>query len=355
MQKYLHLMVSLMLLIFFSCSNAQKPVFPQEEWEPYSQGDLQDNGWNTDAFNEAREFIIDSTNGTGFVLVIDGKVALRYGDIEELSYLASCRKSILAMVYGNYVKSGKIKLKKTLEDIGMDDRQGLLPIEKQATIYDLITARSGIYHPASNAGDNSADAPERGSQKPGEYFLYNNWDFNAAGAAFEKETGINIYDAVMNDIAMPLQMEDYDRSAQRKSGNLNRSMYQAYHMWFSTRDMARIGLCMLNDGKWNDQQVIPKDWAKEIVSVITPSEEMNPNSYRNGEFGYGYMWWVWDGPDVPKELKGAYSARGAWGQYITVIPKLNAVLSFKTNSVYRRRTGWSEYRKLIQMIIEAKE
>ena len=68
-------------------------------------------------------------------------------------------------------------------------RQVGVYIEKTATIDHLITARSGIYHLASNSGDNSPDAPPRGSQTPGEYFLSNNWDFNAAGAVFEQETG----------------------------------------------------------------------------------------------------------------------------------------------------------------------
>jgi hypothetical protein len=54
----------------------------------------------------------------------------------------------------------------------MDDIGGLLPVEKKATVRHLITARSGIYHAASNAGDSSADAPDRGSQEPGEYFLH---------------------------------------------------------------------------------------------------------------------------------------------------------------------------------------
>ena len=88
----------------------------------------------------------------------------------------------------------------TLADLGMTDHGGLLPIEQGATHRDLISARSGIYHAASNAGDNSADAPDRGSQEPGTYFLYNNWDFNAAGGAFELQTGIDIYDALRDDL-----------------------------------------------------------------------------------------------------------------------------------------------------------
>ncbi len=342
------------LVLTLNNSFAQSHVFPGETWERHSAEEIATLGYEREQLRAAQQFIIDSMNTTGLVVVVGGKILMDFGDTEELSYLASVRKSILAMLYGKYVENGTIDPEKTLADLDMDDNEGLLPTERNATIHHLITARSGIYHPASNAGDNSADAPERGSQQPGEYFLYNNWDFNAAGAAFELTTGINIYDAVQKELAEHLQMEHYDRAAQRKSGNLNRSRYPAYHMWFSTRDMARIGYLMLRAGNWNGKQVISKDWAKRIVSVVTPLEEMNPPRLRNNEFGYGYMWWVWDGPQATGPFEGAYTARGAIGQYITVLPALDMVIAHKTNSIYRRSTGWREYSKLMKMIIEAK-
>lgn len=345
----------LVVATFSGFAVAQSYVFPGATWENYSNEEIETLGYDRNALRSAQQYIIDSMNTTGLVVVVGGKVLMDFGDTEELSYIASVRKSVLAMLYGKYVENGTIDLEKTLEELGMDDNEGLLPNEKKATIHHLITARSGIYHPASNAGDNSADAPERGSQQPGEYFLYNNWDFNAAGAAFELTTGVNIYDAVQKELAEPLQMEHFDRAAQRKSGNINRSRYRAYHMWYSTRDMARIGYLMLREGNWNGKQIVSKDWAKRIVSVVTPLEEMNPPRFRDNEFGYGYMWWVWDGPQATGPFKGAYTARGAIGQYITVLPALDMVIAHKTNSVYRRSTGWREYSKLMKMIIDAKQ
>ena len=46
----------------------------------------------------------------------------------------------------------------TMEDLGVNDVGGLLPVERQATVEHLITARSGVYHLASNAGDDEAQA-----------------------------------------------------------------------------------------------------------------------------------------------------------------------------------------------------
>lgn len=63
------------------------------------------------------------------MIVVGGKVLYEYGDIEELSYIASCRKSVLAMLYGKYVDNKKINLDLTLSELNIDDNLGLFPIE----------------------------------------------------------------------------------------------------------------------------------------------------------------------------------------------------------------------------------
>ncbi|HSG47501.1 MAG TPA: serine hydrolase, partial [Longimicrobiales bacterium] len=311
-------------------------TFPGADWERVRGPALEGYGWSPDGLQRTFAFLRDSTNSTGVVVVDRGRVVFQFGDVEELSYLASVRKSILAMMYGKHVEDGTIDLEATLAQLGVDDIGGLLPVEREATVHHLITARSGVYHPASNGGDNLADAPPRGSQTPGTYMLYNNWDFNAAGAVFEQLTGRDIYDELEEQLARPLGFQDWDRSAQRKSGDLSVSRNPAYHTWISTRDMARIGLLMLHEGNWNGRQVISRDWARRIVSVVTPLEEMNPVGRRDGYFGYGYMSWVWDGPRAVGPFEGAYTGRGAIGQWITVLPALDLVIAHKTNSVYGR-------------------
>ncbi len=334
------------------CENC---VFPGAEWERVrGEAALAEHGWDTAELRDVYEFLRDSANTTGVVVADEGRVVFTFGDVEELSYLASVRKSILAMLYGYWVENGTIDLTATMEDIGVDDIGGLLPVEKRAQIGHLVTARSGVYHPASNSGDNLADAPERGSQVPGTYMLYSNWDFNAAGGVFEMLTGRNIYDEAQAQLAIPLQFEHWDRSVHEKSGNLTRSQFPAYHFHLSTLDMARIGHLMLNEGNWDGRQVISRDWAKRIVSVVTPLEEMNPIRRRDGYFGYGYMWWIFDGPTAVGPFEGAYTGRGAVGQWITVFPALDLVIAHKTNSVYGRTTSWESWHRMIELLFEAK-
>jgi CubicO group peptidase (beta-lactamase class C family) len=298
---------------------------------------------------------VKTLDTTGLLVVVGGKVLYEYGDLEQLSYLASVRKSLLSILYGKYVADRTILLNTTLEQLGITDIDGLLPVEKKATIDHLITARSGIYHPASNGGDSTASAPPRGSQEPGRYFLYNNWDFNCAGYIFEKLTHQTIYDALERDLALPLNMQDFDRLAQRKSGNLTRSHYPAYHIWLSTRDMARIGYLMLRHGKWDGRQVVPEYWIKKITRVKTRVENMNPEPYRKGDFGYGCMWWVWDGANAVGPYEGGYTASGAYGQFITVLPALDMALAHKTAVPPRnRQTLMRQFRGIIERLIAAR-
>lgn len=354
---------SLIVLVLFSISLAgcsadkaslnQIPVSSDlsSTWVKIDEPDKA--GFSTEKLKALREHL-STLNTTSMMVIYKGKVLFDYGDTRRVSYVASVRKSVLSMIYGIYVNKGKIDLNKTLKDLDIDDVGGLSPLEKSAKVKHLISARSGVYHAASNSGDSLAHAPERGSKKPGTYYLYSNWDFNAAGTVFEKMTGKNIFDVVHEELAKPLGMQDFDRSKHRKGGNMERSVHHSYHMHFSTRDMARLGQLMLNKGRHRGKQIIPAKWIKESTSAITPSEEMNPGYYRDGELGYGYMWWVWARKDVRKELKGAYSASGAYGQYITVIPSMKLVIAHKVAVPPRKSVHWNTYRRVVGLVIDSK-
>ncbi len=328
-------------------------IYPDSTWQFIS--DATKEGWSNDSLYKLKRFIIDSTNATGVVVIQSGKILFDYGDTKETSYLASCRKSILSMLYGPFVKTGKINLSTTIEQLHLDDVGGLLPIEKRATVKDLLTARSGVYHPASNSGDAAAMAPERGSVQPGSHWLYNNWDFNIAGYILEQQTGKTIYELIDSIFAKPLQMQDWNIKEQRKTGDTSKSKYPAYHIWFSTRDMARIGYLMSRNGKWKDQQIIPASWVKTTTSVVTTYKEAVEEKTAYFHFGYGYLWWVWDTPHNKSAYEGAYSATGAFGQFITVFPKLDLVVAFKTKYEYERQTPTDVYLRVLGKLIAAKK
>ncbi|MCA8887716.1 MAG: serine hydrolase [Parvularculaceae bacterium] len=329
--------------------------------------------WVTaDAMNprghDALDLAVSRLPTQSMIVVKDGAVVYSYGDIArtEGTYLASVRKSILSMMYGDAVAAGVIDLDASLADLGVDDVGGLTDTEKSATVRDLISARSGIYHPASNDSGVTEEGPARGDHRPGTYYWYNNWDFNAAGGVYELAIGANIYDAFNRLLARPLEMQDFDLAAHLengKGGDLTKSRFPAYHFYLSTRDAARLGVLMLNHGRWGGAQIIPADWVAQSVSKITPNAEMNPPAYRDSGFAYGYMWWVFDPKHFPPAFDGAYIARGHFGQYILVLPASGVVIahktlpaSYETPEEYEAvNVTWDEFRTLVDLALAALE
>jgi CubicO group peptidase (beta-lactamase class C family) len=312
-------------------ANAQSdaPVFPGSEWQRV--------GAKEAGFSEAKLDVLrawlKTQNTTGLVVVSEGRVVLEHGDVARVSKVASVRKSILAMLYGHYVESGEIDLDRTVVDVGLEDLTPFLAVEREATLRHVLMARSGIYL-ESGTPDLDAALPGRGSHQPGTFFQYSNWDFDAAGAAFEKLTGRDIYEALETDLAQPLGFQDFSRARQEKHDMMPASRFPEYAMYLSARDMARIGLLALRRGNWNGKQLVPADWVDEITTLVTPEEEIQPviggPAFAN-RWGYGMLWWVWDAPNVRGAVtgpyQGAYTAMGAYGQYITVLPVLDLVVA----------------------------
>lgn len=288
--------------------------------------------------------LLSSLRTSAMLVLRRGVAVFEYGDPTTVSYLASARKSLVSMLYGPSVGRGAIKLDRTLAEIGIDDMGGLMETERRATVRDLLMARSGVYHPAANAGDASALAPPRGSVKPGERFLYNNWDFNALGAIFEAETGRNLYRAFGEDIAEPIGLQDWRADMQQTRNDTGQSKYPAHHFGLSTRDMARLGQLMLDRGRWQGRRVIPADWVRESTALRTTAARVGRESPFVKQLGYGYLWWVFDpAANADRTLRGAFTATGAFGQFITVVPALQMVVAHKTVAPSNRNVSPETY------------
>lgn len=256
---------------------------------------------------------------TSMMVAQRGEIVYRYGNLSDVSYLASARKSVLSMLFGRYVAEGKIDLDMTIREIGIDEDDGLLPLERTAKVKDLLTSSSGVYHAAGSPGGNE-NTPERGKTKPGSVFLYNNWDFNVLGAIFEKRTGKTVFEALKEDLADPLGFEDFDINRQRMMGYENQSRYLAYHLFLSARDMARLGQLMLQGGKWRGKTIVPASWIAESTEMrFTPEQTKSKEG-----LGYGYLWWIPTSSDPA--FKGAYLMNGNFGQFVLCFPAIDTVI-----------------------------
>ncbi len=325
-------------------------AWPGKDWAPMRSP--ADRGWSHEGLEAARRRS-EEIGSAAVMIVQDGEVVAQWGDVAHRYKTHSIRKSLLSALVGLHVETGAIDLGKTLDELGIDDREGLTPREKAAKVLDVLMARSGVYHPAGFETEFMKNLkPARHSHGPGTWWCYNNWDFNALGTIFEQVTGRGIFDEFRDRIAQPIGMQDFRYGSDASDGEyagFEESIHRAYPFRLSTRDLARFGLLFLRGGRWRDAQVIPEKWVRMSV---------RPYSHAGERGAYGYMWWVARGDihfpqmSVPE---GTYSARGAGGHYVVVMPALDLVVVHRVDTdVPGRKVESLQFGALLEAILGAK-
>ena len=338
-----------LVLLAAGVATAHAQVFPGAQWQ--KAADLQAAGWSREKLNAAEAYTRAALKSDAWILVHRGVVIREFGDIARVSNIASARKSVLSILAGVQVDKGRFPLDKTLAELGIDDTEGLTPVEKTATVRQLLQGRSGIYHPSAyESAAMKLDRPARGAFKPGENFNYNNWDFNAAGTVFRQTTGRSVFEALRDDLAAPLQMQDYRFDTAGRDRTEPVSVHPAYVMRLSTRDMARIGLLMARGGQWNGKPLVSTRWVDESTTAHTP--------LRSGS-AYGYMWWVGFSHASAARLRfpgKVYMAAGNLGQYIVVDPVRDLVFVHKVDFEMDplREVTAPQFVELLARVLDAK-
>jgi len=215
---------------------------------------------------EVLKQFLEEKGSSALLLLHDGKVFFEWGEIHKKHTIHSIRKAMLNSLFGVYEARGAFSLSETLADAGIDDRApALTPLEKTATIEDLLKSRSGISHrAAAETAGMHAQKPPRGTHAPGETYQYNNWDFNVLNAILEARIGKSIFEAYYDEIAKPLGMLHfkgiYSSIHLPQDGDTipvtdgfyqyekDRSDFPAYHFRMSAHDMALYGQLYLNRG-----------------------------------------------------------------------------------------------------------
>jgi CubicO group peptidase (beta-lactamase class C family) len=338
----------LILVTLFQAPCIAAERYPGTEWEHIAPGQA---GWSAEQLAHAQDW--SRTIGTSAVVVVQhGAIVAEWGDVTANILLNSARKSLLSALIGIAVGHHQIDPNATLAELGIDDNPpSLTAEEKQATVRELLEARSGVYHGAAyETPGMAAHRPARGSHPHGTFWYYNNWDFNTLGAIYEHAVGQSVFTAFAQQIAQPIGMQDFDPRDCRYYRETS-SNYPAYLFFASARDLARFGLLFLHRGLWRDQQVIPAAWVDEST---------RPYSTSNDGTGYGYLWWttLHDQPLAGWHLPaGSYFANGNGGQTVFVIPADDIVVVHLARmgraSEHPAGVGHHLLAQLLSMILEA--
>jgi CubicO group peptidase (beta-lactamase class C family) len=228
----------------------------------------------------------------------------------------SVSKSVLSLLYGIALKKGLYKsgtpAQQAMPALGDDPaRQGIL-IEHLLTmsaglswseIYPL-TAWTSAPDPLRYVWDQPVAGP------PGEQFLYSTGLSYVAGAVLQELVGERIDGFARRELFAPagIELHYWNRLGGVPHGG------SAMHIL--PRDMARIGELVLHEGTLDGTEVVSSEWIQgSTAPLLSTNDPGAPYEF------YGAKWWV---IDVQGEL--IISARGLGGQFIFIVPALDAVV-----------------------------
>ena len=226
--------------------------------------------------------------------------------------------------------------------IGMTIDQGLIPsvdepisyffpeykelfdsTKNQVRIKDLLSMQSGIsWQQVGHKGSDEAKMEgsrnfiryvlsQPMSEEPGTLFYYNSGNTVLLAGIIKSATGVHLDEYVEEHLFEPLGIEDH--RWWMSTGSLPQA-----HAGLVMRpiDMMKIGQLLLNNGNWNGQSIISKEWIDESMKDRI-----------EGRRNYGYQWWLRSFTINAAEYQ-AYFAAGNGGQYLFCFPALDLAVVF---------------------------
>ncbi|MEI6309845.1 MAG: serine hydrolase [bacterium] len=272
----------------------------------------------------------------GILIVKDGRLVFEeyfYNFTRKTNHdLASVSKSFTSLLVGLAIEQGYLT---SVQEKILPHFPDYLPVLEQdarkesIAIEHLLTMQSGMdcddWDPASrtyylNAQPDQADEIKSilnypMKTYPGSQFSYFTGGTSLLNALLITSTKIGLPTFADRFLFQPLGIKDvlWDDSSEGWA-------YIDGISCMLPRDMARIGLLMLQKGTWQGQQVIPLAWIEQSTRkhVSLAFNETWGN-------GYGYLWWLSEAP-VGGAVVRSFAASGNGGQVIAIFPELQMVV-----------------------------
>ncbi len=278
---------------------------------------------------------MEATDTVALLVIKDDKVLFedyyKGAKAEDHRISWSVAKSFLSSLIGAAIDRGEIKSVNDTMDTYAPALKGT--VYEGVAIKDVLRMSSGVRF-SEDYFDNNSDVVKmtnilaiKGSLdefttrykdrdfKPGEFIRYVSIDTHAIGMVLSGATGKspseNFEDVLGSQLGFSQGIHYITDSegGEYVLGGLN----------MSARDYALFGKLFLQDGVWDDQQLISKSWVDESTArADIPRAD-------GGPLGYGYQWWrpiLRDGTLYQDD----YYAAGFYGQFIYVNPEANMII-----------------------------
>jgi len=358
--KNIYSLILISFLLFFPELKAQEIYFPDAgEWEERSASEFNLNLSEAVEFAKANEYsesrdlrqailkgfqqepyhkLLGPTKRRGRpagIILKDGYIVAKWGDTERVDMTFSVTKSFLSTTA--LIARDK-NLVTDFNDVVVDYVwDGTFEGEHNSKItWKNLLQQNSDWSGELWGGFDWADRPpqdktidewrSRELHEPGTYFKYNDVRVNVLAYSllnvFRKPLPRVLKENIMDPInaSQSWRWFGYENSWTVIDGLKMQSVSGGGHsgggMFINTEDMARFGLLFMNNGNWEDEQLISQNL---ITEAMKPSEP-NPN--------YGYMWWLNANGDrnIPEIDRDIFYAAGFGGNFIVIDQKRNLVI-----------------------------
>ncbi|HXB27855.1 MAG TPA: serine hydrolase [Gemmatimonadaceae bacterium] len=243
---------------------------------------------------------------------------------DSLSDVRSVTKSITSMLIGIAINRGDLPgVSERLDQLVPPRIATMRPDEAAITVDNLLTMTGGWQWNEWTANDYNlwALAPDQIDyllgrplvNTPGTAYTYNSAAVHLLGVGLSVATGVAEQDYALTHLLGPLGINTLAWETDNRGYN-----NAAAGLQLRTRDLAKIGQLVLQNGRTATAQIVPADWLTTALKVHEAIE--NQYGVVTG-LNYGYLWWL-------TNVQGhtVWLAWGFRGQYIYIVPDQQLVV-----------------------------
>jgi hypothetical protein len=282
----------------------EPPITEDDFWQAVNPAAL---GMNVRALELHGDLCTRTGADTCFVVYKGKVVQERYYRSYRAPIMAmSSTKSITGILVGMLIEDGKIK--SLDEPVCSYLKEWCAGQKGKVTLRHLLTMTSGLPRMFSEGVSSVGDKNQfvinlSPATEPGTAWDYSNEGVQLLSPILDQAAGEPIQDYARKRLFEPLGM----RGTRLHLDERGHAWTHA-DMETTPRDLARIGLLMLNKGVWQGKRIVSESWVKQLT---TPSQTLNPR--------YGLLWWLFDNP------KG-YAALGHLDTNLYVFPEKDLII-----------------------------
>ena len=289
------------------------------------------------------------------------------GDIGRVAFaphtlhdLRSCSKSIIGLLYGIALQQGKVPPPEArlfsafpeYADLADKDDRDRLTIQHVLTMtmgtdWDESSLPYSDPRNSETAMDNAPDRyryilERRVVDTPGVRWTYCGGATALLARMVAKGSGRTLLEFARENLFDPLGMGPTQWTTGRDG-----EPFAASGARMSVRDLARIGVMMLQSGKQGERTVVPADWMARCISPAVSADEVRR---------YGYQWFLLDiAFGKPKgwavgRLERLWTAQGEGGQRLFIIPALQLVIAITAGN-YLKDDQWIPPTRILREVV----